>query len=56
MKLGGSANLIEPLPERPKGMHWSTYWRLYTRAEGRERAFLAGTLNMLAAFEQKTSL
>ena len=24
-KLGGTAGLINPLPERPKGMHWNTY-------------------------------
>ena len=27
-RLGGSANLMEPFPARPKGMHWSTYLRL----------------------------
>lgn len=28
-KLGGSANMTEPFPEKPKGMHWRTYSRLY---------------------------
>jgi hypothetical protein len=28
-RLGGSANLLEPFPARPNGMHWSTYHRLY---------------------------
>jgi hypothetical protein len=56
MKLGGSANLTEPMPERPKGMHRRTYRRLYERAVGREQAFLAGTLSMFASFEQKISL
>ena len=55
MKLGGSANLTEPLPERPKGMHWRTYGRLYARAAGREQAFLASTLSMLTSFEQQIS-
>jgi hypothetical protein len=27
-RLGGSANMTEPFPERPKGMHHKTYWRL----------------------------
>jgi hypothetical protein len=27
-RLGGSANMIEPFPERPKGMHHETYRRL----------------------------
>jgi hypothetical protein len=56
MKLGASANLTEPLPERPKGMHRRTYRRLYGRAVGREQAFLAGTLSTFASFEQKISL
>ncbi len=28
-KLGGSPNMGEPFPEKPKGMHWKTYSRLY---------------------------
>jgi hypothetical protein len=28
-RLGGSANMMEPFPEKPKGMHWSTYDRLW---------------------------
>jgi hypothetical protein len=28
-RLGGSANMMEPFPEKPKGMHWSTYERLW---------------------------
>jgi hypothetical protein len=32
VRLGGSASLIEPLPPKPKGMHWRTYDRLCKRA------------------------
>jgi hypothetical protein len=28
-QLGGSANMTEPFPEKPKGMHWSSYDRLW---------------------------
>jgi len=28
MRLGGSASMIEPFPDKPKGMHWRTYDRL----------------------------
>lgn len=27
-RLGGSANMLEPFPEKPKGMHHDTYVRL----------------------------
>jgi hypothetical protein len=32
VRLGGSASLFEPLPPKPKGMHWRTYDRLCRRA------------------------
>lgn len=28
MKLGGSGNMTERFPEKPRGMHWQTYYRL----------------------------
>lgn len=36
VKLGGSASLAEPFPDKPKGMHWKTYERLYREAEQAE--------------------
>jgi hypothetical protein len=35
-RLGGSANLCEPFPEKPKRMHWRTYLRFRARAEAAE--------------------
>lgn len=32
-KLGGSANMLEPFPHKPKGMHWRTYERLRSQAD-----------------------
>jgi len=26
--LGGRASLADPFPDKPKGMHWTTYWHL----------------------------
>lgn len=33
-RLGGSGNLADPFPSKPKGMHRSTYQRLRLEAEG----------------------
>ena len=55
MKIGGSRNLTEPLPERPKGMHQRTYSRLYVEAARHEGVFLASTLRTLTSLEQQIS-
>ena len=39
-RLGGSANLMEPFPSRPKGMHLSTYLRLYQDCTHAEMKYL----------------
>ena len=31
-QLGGSSNMCEPFPQKPKGMHWRTYERLCAQA------------------------
>ena len=36
MRLGGSADVSEPFPEKPRGMHRRTYLRLRERAEAAE--------------------
>jgi len=33
MKLGGSPNMAEDFPDKPKGMHWRTYDLLCREAE-----------------------
>jgi hypothetical protein len=41
-RLGGSANMTKPFPERPKGMHHETYWRLREEHDEAEMEQLAG--------------
>lgn len=43
-RLGGSGNMLESFPSKPKGMHWKTYWRLYETANHLDRASLAGAI------------
>ena len=47
IRLGGSANLTEPFPEKPKGMHWSRYLRLQARAEAAQNSSYALTMQWI---------
>lgn len=50
-RLGGSANMLEPFPARPKGMHWATYWRrqaVALQAEDRALVSMAAGLRAFA--------
>jgi hypothetical protein len=47
-RLGGSANLFAPFPERPKGMHWRTYQR-FREAEVKAKVQAARSLFALRA-------
>ena len=40
-RLGGSANLLDPFPDKPKGMHRSTYARWCRKGLDAEHAILA---------------
>jgi hypothetical protein len=51
--LGGSANMMEPFPERPKGMHHDTYWRLREEHDEAEMEQLASMREWLDKFEKK---
>ena len=39
VRLGGSPSLGDFFPEKPKGMHWRTYLRLWVQAENAEAAW-----------------
>jgi len=44
MRLGGSANMLDDFPEKPKGMHWRTYQRLrHVHNAAQARSFIGLT-------------
>ncbi len=55
MRLGGSANLLEPFPEKPRGMRRRTYHRLLARAvAAQERSIGLETDNIRRLFRPVT--
>jgi hypothetical protein len=52
-RLGGSANMTKPFPEKPKGMHWSTYERLCWEHEEADMEQLAALREWLDRLERK---
>ena len=52
-RLGGSANMMEPFPEKPKGMHWKTYERLWWEHHEAEMAQLAAMREWIDRMEKK---
>ena len=41
MRLGGSANLLERFPKKPRGMHRLTYYRLSAKAMAAQERSIA---------------
>jgi hypothetical protein len=52
-RLGGSANMMTPFPERPKGMHWETYERLWWEHHETEIEQILGMREYLDRIEKK---
>jgi hypothetical protein len=52
-QLGGSVNMMEPFPEKPKGMHHKTYMRLFWEHHEAEMEQLAGMREWLDKLEKK---
>jgi hypothetical protein len=52
-RLGGSANMTEPFSEKPKGLHWSTYERLWREHYEAEMEQLTGMKEWLDKVERK---
>jgi hypothetical protein len=54
-RLGGSANMMKPFPEKPRGMHWRTYERLWWEHHEAETEQLMGMREWLDKLESKLS-
>jgi hypothetical protein len=54
-QLGGSANMTEPFPEKPKGMHWRTYERLWQEHHEAELEQLSKMRQWLDKLEKQRS-
>jgi hypothetical protein len=52
-RLGGSANMTKPFPEKPKRMHWQTYERLWWEHDVADMEQLAGMREWLDKVERK---
>jgi len=52
-RLGGSANMMEPFPGKPKGMHWRTYEQLRWEHHEAEMEQLVGMREWLDKTEKK---
>ncbi len=52
-RLGESANMTLPFPERPKRMHWKTYWRLRQEHDEAQMIELMGMKEWLDKLERK---
>jgi len=46
-KLAGYSDLTSSFPPKPKGMHWSTYWKLFAQGLKTEETLLLDTARML---------
>jgi hypothetical protein len=52
-QLGGSANMMEPFPDKPKGMHHDTYVRLFLEHHEAEWKHLAGMRECLDKLQKR---
>jgi hypothetical protein len=55
MRLGGSANMLDDFPEKPKGMHWRTYERLCRVHDAAKRRSFVGLMDFAKRLRKRAS-
>lgn len=55
-RLGGSGSLVEPIPDRPRGMHRRTYVRLVSGIQKAERKYHASRTKAVASLGSQIAL
>jgi hypothetical protein len=55
LQLGGSADMLEGFPPRPKGMHWKRYERLRTRHDAATERYLGMSMAWLRRLRARFS-
>jgi hypothetical protein len=55
MRLGGTANMLDDFPEKPKGMHWRTYERLCRVHEAAQARLTIGMTGFVKRLRKRAS-
>jgi hypothetical protein len=55
MRLGGSANMLDDFPEKPKGMHWRTYERLCRVHDAAQARSIIGLTDFAKRLRKRTA-
>ncbi len=54
MQLGGSANMLDEFPDKPKGMHWRTYDRLHRAHDIAEERSTIGLMQFVDRLRRRS--
>ena len=55
MRLGGTANMLDAFPEKPKGMHWRTYERLCRVQDAAQARLIVGQTDFVKRLRKRAS-
>jgi hypothetical protein len=55
MRLGGTANMLDDFPEKPKGMHWRTYERLCRAHDAAQARYIIGLTDFAKRLRKRAS-